>query len=260
MRRPPASWLLPIIALSVGVAIIVVAVVANRSSQSPAGTPAPVPSGTSTPSAPTEDPKAALPVGVLPAGHRLAYAVPLRDPATMEDNRPLVVTWEDFQCPACRAFEAGPGALLKQAAAAGEMNVVIRPSAFLDARYPGQSSRRAIAAWGCAIDQGRGVDFHSSVFAAQPQEEGVGFSDEQFVQIAADLGIGDLDAFRSCVADGTYLQWADNATAVFYDAGVQRTPTVQANGKELGQEAFADPQSFVSAIEAVPVDPGLALR
>lgn len=68
--------------------------------------------------------------------------------------------YEDFQCPGCKAFEAAYAETYKKLADENVVKVVIHPAAFLDQRYSGENSSRAISAWGCAIDAGKGWEFH----------------------------------------------------------------------------------------------------
>ena len=75
------------------------------------------------------------------------------------------------------------------------------------------SSARATSAWGCAIDAGKAGEYHSAVFDIQPAEEGVGYSDQQLIDLGTTVGIAeaDLATYTKCVQDGTYLGWAANS-------------------------------------------------
>lgn len=218
---------------------------------------------TETPSAAKaqEDPTADLPLGVFPAGHPLEYGFALRDPSTIEAGQPIIEVWEDFQCPSCKMFEEGPGELLRLISSNGQAHVVFRPTAFLDARG-GDSSARAIAALGCAIDQGKGLEFHGKVFENQPENEGTGLDNQQFIQFGTEVGIaGDaLNEFGACIDGGRYLGWAENTTAAFHNNGIEATPTVVVNGQTLGTDKFADPQTFVEGIAEIPLDPSVTLN
>jgi protein-disulfide isomerase len=156
--------------------------------------------------------------------------------------------WEDFQCPACGAVEAANGAGIAALADEGAVQLIWRPATFLDRANEGgdpavaKSSSRATAAWGCAIDAGKTKEFHDAVYASQPQEEGSGWTDEQFVGLAEQVGISgaDLETFRTCVADGTYLDWASSSGATFSTEGIQGTPFGLLDGVEVPTQTLAE--------------------
>ena len=185
----------------------------------------------------TVNPAAPRPKGVFGPDDPNAYGVPVtKDPAA---TIPTLAIWEDFQCPACGQVEATNGTGIQGLAEKGEANLIWRPTAFLDGRYKGFNSARATAAWGCAIDQDKTVPYHNLVFANQPKDEGVGWTDDQLLQFGKDSGIeGDAyTTFESCVKAGTYLDWSANSTAAFQASGAGGTPTAYINGVEV-------PESF----------------
>lgn len=191
------------------------------------------------------DPAAAVPAGVLPAEDEYAFGVVYGDAAA-----PTLAIWEDFQCPACGSVEQANGAGIAKLAEDGKVRVVWRPTAFLDRNIGNDASSRAIAAWGCAIDQGKVREFHDTVYANQPQTEGTGYSREQLVGFAESVGVADLPAFEQCVDDGRYLAWAANSTQRFYDDGVAGTPFATLDGVEVPTETLADAaalEQFVAA-------------
>jgi len=215
------------------VGIIAVALVARGSSESTVA------------GEPTVVEGAALPAGVLGPDSDHPFGVPYGSAAT---GAPVLEIWEDFQCPACGAVEAANGAGIAALADEGAVQLIWRPATFLDRANEGgdpavaRSSTRATAAWGCAIDAGRTKEFHDAVYASQPQEEGAGWTDEQFVGLAEQVGITgpDLDTFRTCVADGTYLDWAASSGATFSTEGIQGTPFGLLDGVEVPTQTLAE--------------------
>ena len=183
------------------------------------------------------DPAAPVPAGVLPAGDEHAFGVTY---GTAPAGAPTLAVWEDFQCPACGALEEANGAGLAKLAEEGTVRLVWRPTAFLDRNLGTDASQRAIAAWGCAIDQGKAREFHDLVYANQPEQEGAGFADDLLRSLAEQAGVADLAAFDQCVADGTYRPWAANSTQAFYDANVQGTPSGTLDGVEVPTPTLAD--------------------
>ena len=195
-------------------------------------------SSTNAAALPTADASAPSPTGVLPADDAHAYGVPY---GTATDV-PVLAIWEDFQCPACDAVEKANGAGIESLADAGKIQLVWRPTTFLDRNLGNDSSSRAAAAWGCAIDAGKAKEYHNVVFANQPEQEGTGYTDEQLIGFATDAGItgADLETFTQCFTDRTYLAWGANSTKVFYDTQVQGTPYATLNGVEVPTETLVD--------------------
>lgn len=199
---------------------------------------------------PTADPNAALPAGVESDTYGVKYGSAWGEG---NDGIPTLELWEDFQCPACAMVEQAVGDQIKAIADAGDVKLMFRPAIFLD-RNPASdnSSARATSAWGCAIDAGRTGEYHSAVFAAQPAEEGTGWTDEQLVGLGASVGIeGEaFTTFSQCVADGTYLAWGANSQQKFDEAEVGGTPTGYLNGQELKSNELADIEGLTQKIAA----------
>jgi protein-disulfide isomerase len=196
---------------------------------------------------PTEDTSAALPSGVLPADDVRPYGVPVGT----NTSAPVLELWEDFQCPACAALEAANGAGIEKLAEDGKIQLVWRPTTFLDRNLKNDSSLRAAAAWGCAIDAGKAQEFHNTVFTNQPAEEGAGYTDEELITFGEKAGItgADLTTYKACVADNTYVGWANNSAAAFYAANIQGTPFGMLDGVEVPTQILADEASLEKFLE-----------
>lgn len=227
-----------VVVIVVVLGIIGIAVVAKNSSSDASGG-----GGTSSASA---DPGAPSPAGTFPTDDAYAYGVPFNTAA----NVPVVEIWEDFQCPACQALEKANGAGIEQLATDGKIQLIWRPTTFLDRNLQNDSSVRAAAAWGCAVDAGKTKEYHDAVFANAPATEGDGFTDAQLLSFASTAGISGaaLDTFTSCLDAGTYQPWALNSTQVFYDANIPGTPLVKINGTEVDASIAADPAKFEQAV------------
>lgn len=198
---------------------------------------------------PTPNPSAQLPNDVNSATY--AYQV-TKSPAA---GTPLVQIWEDFQCPACKAYEGTFAPGVYAAAAAGTINLQLRPTTFLDANFSqsNNTSARATSAWGCAIDAGKPLEFHSAVFAGQPTPEGTPVSEQQFIAIGKQVGISGpaFDAFSSCVNAKTFEGWAANSMQLFEQDKVQGTPTILVNGKELSLKGISTPDQLLAKIKSM---------
>lgn len=185
------------------------------------------------------DPNHPLPKTVIAAGESFEFGVPY---GSATSDAPTLEIWEDFQCPACDAVEKANGAGIESLAESGKVQLIWRPTTFLDGNLVNDSSARATAAWGCAIDAGKAKEFHNIVFANQPQQEGDGYTDEQLIDFGSQAGLtgAELDAFTKCFTDRTYLGWAANSTDVFYKSAIQGTPFALLNGVEVPTEKLVD--------------------
>ena len=211
---------------------------------------------TPAPTLPAPNPDAAVPKGVEKTGEN-AWGVPLGTPKA---GAPLLQVWEDFQCPACKLVEDANGDGIEELGLSGAAQLIYRPTGFMDAGLEEDnvangnpnSSHRAIAAWGCAIDAGKTAEYHNTIFANQPTKEGTGFSTQQLLDFGTTAGItGDAyTTFSQCVNDQTYLEWAVNSTQEMTTAGVTATPTGFLAGQKLDNAVLADKAKLDEAVAA----------
>lgn len=120
------------------------------------------------------------------------------------DAKVTLDVYEDFLCPACRAFEETYGNAIQKHVADGTVQVRYHMLPMLNERSdpPGYSMDSANAGL-CAADAGKFPEFHKSLFNDQPEEGSRGWDRQQLAKLGADLGITDAK-FKSCVVDGTY--------------------------------------------------------
>lgn len=187
--------------------------------------------------------------GALPAGGGITIT-----PDAPQDVTEVVV-YEDFQCPFCGELERTSGEALVEAAEAGEIALTYVLMSFLDGALGNDSSARAANAAVCASDAGIFTPWHQAAFAAQP-EEGVGYTDEQLLGFARGAGLeeAELDAFSTCVQEGTYLDYVEDMQEAANRADVTGTPTVLVDGEPLDparlQRLLTDPGSLPTVLEA----------
>lgn len=193
------------------------------------------------------DPAAVSPAGAFAADSPTPFGVPY---GTGTTDVPVLEVWEDFQCPACGALELANGVGIEKLAEEGKIQLIYRPAAFLDANLGNDSSHRAVAAWGCAIDLGKTKEYRNAVFANQPLQEGSGYTQEQLLAFGSDSGIteADLPAFTQCVTDGTYMAWAANTNQEFVTSQIRGTPSGFLNGEPVATEILADPIALTDLI------------
>lgn len=149
---------------------------------------------------------------------------------------PVVHIYEDFQCPWCGLLEKTSGAAFTQAAQDGDIQLTYTLMSFLDGNLRNDSSSRAANAAMCADDQGAFVDYHAAVFAGQPAEEGVGYTDEQLISFAQASGVKDIDTFTACLNEAPHAGYVTDMQTRSNQEGVSGSPRVFVNGTELSNE------------------------
>lgn len=152
---------------------------------------------------------------------------------TSAPQKPTLHIYEDFQCPICREFEKTSGGTIKRLAALGRIRVIYTPiwrfKGATDARRP-NSMRAAIAAL-CAPAPSW-MTMHDTLYAHQPEEGTVGFTNPELLAWAKSLRFGD-QSFETCTSNHDRIRQLDQMTSAAYAAGVQRVPTAFFNGQKL---------------------------
>ena len=170
---------------------------------------------------------------------------------------PVTVTmYEDFQCPACKAFETASGPFLKQAVAAGDITIDYRPISFLDSPVTDQYSSRSTNVALCVLDTTDVKTYsamHDILFVNQSPESGPGLDDAALAAMAKEAGAGDLTA---CIKSRKFDPWLRKSTKAFDKAGHSGTPTILIDGKKVdgpsknGQVSLPGPEDLQKAISA----------
>jgi len=219
-----------IIAVVVVLAVVVAIVIGNNSK-----------SGSSTASAQS------VPVGVVggTGGGILVNA------AAAKPNAPTLDLYEDFQCPTCGQLEKAMGGQMSSLVAAGQVKLVVHTMSFLDGNLKNDSSSRAANAAACAADAGKFLPYHSAVFAAQPAQEGAGYTDAQLTEFATTAGITGpaLTTWQKCTSSGQHTQYVADVQTASEKAGVTGTPTVKINGKDI-TKTLTTPDALAAAVKA----------
>ena len=157
-----------------------------------------------------------------------------------------VKAYEDFQCPICKDFEASSAPTLQKLVDDGTIKLEYHPISFLDRMSSTKYSTRALNAAGCVINAKPSAfpAFHTLLFENQPAENSAGAPDSDLVAWAKQAGAGDIS---SCVKAGTYDSWTVRVTDQASKDGVNGTPTVFVNGKQLENPT---PDTLTAAIQA----------
>lgn len=181
----------------------------------------------------------AIPATVSAAdGYAISFNSELKD-------LPVVDIYEDFQCPICQQFEALNGKYINSLVAEKKAIVKFHPLSFI-----GPESVRAANAAACANDEGKYLDFHLGLYANQASSENSGaWTNDRLIAIAGASGIKSA-AFNSCVKDGKYEGWVGKVAEAGSKAGVNSTPTIFVNGKEIDRNTeYFSADKFKAAVE-----------
>jgi len=157
--------------------------------------------------------------------------------ATAKSNAPTLDLYEDFQCPSCANLEKRMGAQVASIAKAGEIKLVVHMLSFLDANLRNDSSTRSANAAACAADAGKFLQYHGAVFAGQPAQEGVGYTDAQLTEFARTAGItvNALTTWQKCTSSSQHARYVTDVQTGAEKAGVFGTPTVKLDGRDLSK-------------------------
>jgi protein-disulfide isomerase len=144
--------------------------------------------------------------------------------------------YEDFRCPYCDRLERTDGATITKLADGGSYKIVYHLGTFLDNNLGGSGSHAALAAAGAALDESvaKFKAFHDVLYANQPEE-----TDDAFAATGTLLSLArkvpglSTPAFVRAVQDGTYKTWATKVSDAFNASGIQGTPTLKLNGRQL---------------------------
>lgn len=166
----------------------------------------------------------------------------------------LIEVFEDFQCPACRAFtENYEPLLIANDIPAGRVYYRFRHWPFI-----GQESLQAANASMCANAQGHFWDYHDMLFANQTGENVGAFADRRLVAFAEQLGLNMSD-FNTCFNQNQYQSEIQNDYSDGSQRGVSGTPAVFINGVQLAPGFIPSYDQIVQAIDdaigGTPVTP-----
>lgn len=178
---------------------------------------------------------------------------PLENGKAMGDPNAKVKieVYEDFQCPACKAFtESDEKQLLASTYITnGQVDYEFIQFPFLDSNSLSKESHQAANASMCALEQGKFWAYHDMLFANQGAENGGSFSDKRLQAFAESLGL-DMTAFNKCFSANKYSTEIEAEYQKGSAAGVNSTPTVFVNGKQITPGFAPTYDQLKSAIDA----------
>lgn len=186
-----------------------------------------------TPLAGITAPTTAIDNGGIPVGAEGAAGT------TSPDAKVTVSVYFDYMCPVCGDFEAANAAPLDELVKAGDITLEYHPISILDRLSQGtQFSTRAAqaAAFIADADPANFAAFHEAMYAAQPEENTAGLSDEEITAIAVEAGVPQATADQIFADGGKFTSWVTAATAQGTLDGVTGTPTVMINGEKVAAD------------------------
>jgi protein-disulfide isomerase len=159
-----------------------------------------------------------------------------------------LVAYEDFQCPVCNDFEKLNAAQIDAWVKAGTVKVDYRPVSILDRASEDNYSTRALNAVGALVNSTPSAfpAYHKALFAAQPEENGPGLTNQKLIDLAVAAG-APKDAMTAAVNGETYKGWTVRATDQASKDGLSGTPRILVNGKEIKEWTAANLKTAVEA-------------
>ncbi|MFG2999501.1 DsbA family protein [Streptomyces sp. NPDC048340] len=188
---------------------------------------------------------------VAPSGATGKDALAIR--AGKDEAKSTLTVWEDFRCPACKAFEDNYRAVTQELVAKGLLKVDYHLVTLIDGNMGGSGSLKSANAAACAQDAGKFPAYHDVLFQNQPEEVNDAFGkNAKLLELAGKVEGLDTAEFRSCVEEGKHDAWVKKSYEAFRAGKFRGTPTVQLDGKDI----FADqadpltPQKLKEKVEA----------
>lgn len=156
--------------------------------------------------------------------------------------------WQDFQCPVCKDFETLNADQLAAWAADGTAKLEYRPVAILDRYSSTRYSTRALNAAAAVFnaDPTVFVKYQSLLYANQPKENSAGLPDSTLIDLAVEAGAQRADV-ESAITGQKFKGWTVSVTDVFSKRGLNGTPTIIVNGKQIEDWS---PAKLKAAVEA----------
>ena len=154
-----------------------------------------------------------------------------------------IVEFSDFQCPACARARDRLAQLRQQYG--GQFAVVYR-------HYPLEKvhphARAAAIAAECAAEQGRSQAYHDLLFERQDEIGSIAWE-----ELASQAGVGDLDAFRSCLEAPSSARRVERELAVGDSLGINAVLAFIVDGRlATGSAGMALVQSVLSGRAGFP--------
>ena len=164
-----------------------------------------------------------------------------------------IVSYVDWSCSSCQAFEGTNASWIQDQVAAGKATIEVRPVAILNRLYNGsQYSQRSNNAAACVanFDPNSFLAVQEAMYLKQPSEKSSGLTNNQIINVVHGAGLSDSSVDK-CINGLTFDSWVTAATNRFTansslanpTSGQQGTPTVLVDG-HLYLGSLTDPAAF----------------
>jgi protein-disulfide isomerase len=171
-------------------------------------------------------------------------------PVGKTDAKSTLTVWEDFRCPACKAFESAYRPTIHELTEAGKLKVEYHLATLIDGNMGGSGSRNAANAAACAQDAGKFPAYHDVLYENQPEETNDAYAkNSKLIELAGKVDGLDTPAFRTCVEDGTHNSWVVKSNEAFQKGGFSGTPSVLLNGKNIYQDQTMTPAKLKQLVQ-----------
>ena len=170
-----------------------------------------------------------------------------------------IVTYIDYFCPICKAFEEANVQQLGTWVSAGAATLEVHPISILDRSSLGtRYATRAANAMACVANFQPDVFFQATtaMYSEQPAEGTKGLSDEEIIAVLTTAGVTNTQV-STCITKETFSQWVAKATERTSSPipnselpSVTGTPTVLVNGFQY-TGAVDDAQAFAAFVGAI---------
>ncbi|MFJ5556143.1 DsbA family protein [Streptomyces sp. NPDC093250] len=171
-------------------------------------------------------------------------------PVGKESAKATLTVWEDFRCPACKAFEQNYSPTIHELTDAGQLKVEYHLVTLIDGGLGGSGSLNSANAAACAQDAGKFTPYHDVLFQNQPMESDDAFADkDKLIELAGKVDGLDTPEFRTCVEDGTHNSWVVKSNEAFQKGGFRGTPTVLFDGRNIYEDRSMTPEKLKQMVE-----------
>jgi len=139
-----------------------------------------------------------------------------------------IMEYFDYQCPACKASEdAVVRFIIDDYVNTGKAAITFKNMAFI-----GPESKTTAIASLCAEEQGKFLDYHKGLYAAQGVENSGVFTNAKLKSIAKDAGL-DAVSFAACLDGQKYRDQVAQGQKEAATIGIDSTPTYIINGQKV---------------------------
>lgn len=169
-----------------------------------------------------------------------------------------IVTYIDFGCPYCQAFETANGPQIRELIAQGYATLEVHPINLLENQFLGDRySARSANAGACvaAYEPDAFLDVSDAFFAQQPVETGPGLTNAEIITLLEGAGVSSQQ-ITDCVNNESFKGWVDAATERALggplpntdEEKVTGTPTILVNGVKYAPSDLSSTDEFAAFV------------